>query len=64
MHQSTSFGFRDEAPSNRTVYNWFAEFQRGHTFLSDEFREGRPSRSVVAINVDAVREMMSETTGI
>ena len=27
---------------NRTVYNWFAEFQRGRTFLSDEFREGRP----------------------
>ena len=35
--------FGDEAPSNRTVYNWFAEFQRGCTFLSDEFREGRPS---------------------
>jgi len=34
--------FGDEAPSNRTVYNWFAEFQRGCTFLSNEFREGRP----------------------
>ena len=28
------------------------------TFLSDEFREGRPSTSVVATNVDAVREMI------
>ena len=37
-----------------------AEFQRGHTrtFLSDEFREGRPFTSVVATNVDAVREMI------
>ena len=49
--------FGDEAPSNRTVYNWFAEFRR-HTFLCDEFREGRPSTSVVATNVDAVREMI------
>ena len=41
-------------PSNRTVYNWFTEFQRGRTFLSDKFREGRPSTSVVA----TVREMI------
>ena len=50
--------FGDEAPSNRTIYNWFAEFQRGCTFLSDEFREGRPSTSVVATNIDAMREMI------
>ncbi|KAG5329014.1 SETMR methyltransferase, partial [Acromyrmex heyeri] len=50
--------FGDEAPSNRTVYNWFAEFQCGHTFFCNEFREGRPSTSVVATNVDAVREMI------
>ncbi|KAG5305532.1 SETMR methyltransferase, partial [Acromyrmex insinuator] len=47
--------FGDEAPCNRIVYNWFAEFQRGHTFLCDE---GRPSTSVVATNVDAMREMI------
>ena len=50
--------FGNEAPSNRTVYNWFAELQRGRTFLSDEFRESRPSTSVVATNVDAVHEMI------
>ena len=49
--------FGDEAPSNRTVYNWFAEFQRGRTFLSDEFREG-PSTFDVATNVGAVSEMI------
>ena len=47
----------------RIVYNWFTELQRGRTFLSDEFREGRLSTSVVAINVDAVREMI-ERDGI
>lgn len=36
----------------------FGRFIRNCTFLSDEFREGRPSTSVVAINVDAVREMI------
>jgi len=29
-----------------------------HTILSDEFREDRPSASVVATNVDVVREMI------
>ena len=46
----------NETPSNRIVYNWFAEFQRGCTFLSDEFREDRPS--TVVTNVDAVREII------
>ena len=50
--------FGDEAPSNRIVYNWFTEFQRGRTFLNDEFREGHPSTSVVATNVDTVREII------
>ena len=51
------FAFGDKAPSNRTVY-WFAEFQRGLTFLSDEFHEGHPFTPVVAINVDVVREII------
>jgi len=49
--------FEDKAPSNRTVYNWFTEFKRGCTTILDEFREGRPS-TVVATNVDVVREMI------
>lgn len=48
----------EKAPSNGTVYNWFAEFKRGRRNLSDEFRAGRPSTSVVATNIDAVREMI------
>ena len=50
--------FGDEAPFNFTIYNWFAEFQRGRIFFCDEFREGRPSTSVVATNVDVVCEMI------
>ena len=42
----------------------FTEFQRGRTFLSDEFREGRPSTSVVATNVDAVRETIERAYNI
>ena len=56
--------FGDEVPSNTTVYNWFAEFQRGRTFLNNEFREDRPSTSVVATNVDAVREMIERDRDI
>ncbi|CAK9827565.1 Protein GVQW3 [Anthophora retusa] len=48
--------FGDEAPSKTTVYNWFAEFKRGCTSLSDEFREGRPLTTVVPANINAVRE--------
>ncbi|KAG5342641.1 SETMR methyltransferase, partial [Acromyrmex charruanus] len=50
--------FGDEALSNRTVYNWFAEFQRGRIFLCGNSVKVVPSRSVVATNVDAVREMI------
>jgi len=46
--------FRDEALSNRTVYNWFAEFQRRRTFLSDEFHED-PSTSIVATKLNSVK---------
>jgi len=52
--------FGDEAPSNATVYNWFSEFQRGRTYLSDEFREGRPATSVNQENIDAVRKLIEE----
>ena len=58
MHRSTSFDFWGWNIPNRTVYNWFTEFQHRRTFLSDKFREDRPSTSVVATNVDAVREMI------
>ena len=56
IHRSTSFG--DEAPSNKTVYNWFAEFQRGRTFLSDEFHEVIHPYLLLPLSIDAVREII------
>lgn len=50
--------FENEAPSNSSVYNWFGGFQRDRTILTDEFREGHSTTSIVAANVDAVREMI------
>ncbi|GBP24023.1 hypothetical protein EVAR_10124_1 [Eumeta japonica] len=35
--------FGDEAPCKMTIYNWFAEFKRGHVNPSNELRDGCPS---------------------
>lgn len=50
--------FGDEAPSKTMVYKWFVEFKRGRPTFDDDLREGRPCTSVVAKNIDAVREMI------
>lgn len=44
------------APSNATIYNWFAEFKRGHRGrLNDKAREGRPATAVNRTNIDAIQ---------
>lgn len=43
-----------------TVYNWFAEFNRGRASVSDEFREGRQKTAVVPQNIDAVHELIMQ----
>lgn len=58
--ESLRSAFGNEAPSEKTVYNWFAEFRRGRTSVSDEYREGRPKSVVVPKNIDAVRTMIKE----
>lgn len=52
--------FGDKAPSQRTVYEWYAEFSRGRTSLSDEFRKGRPATAITPANFDAVRNLLKE----
>lgn len=52
--------FQDEAPSNATIYNWYAEFGRGRTWLTDDFREGRPATSITQENIDAVRVLIEQ----
>lgn len=50
--------FHDEAPSRATVYNWFNEFKRGRTNLTDDVREGRPSTATTEDNISVVRGMI------
>lgn len=50
--------FHDEAPSRATVYNWFNEFKRGRTNLTDDLREGRPSTATTEDNIRVVRRMI------
>jgi hypothetical protein len=54
--------FEDEAPSKTMVYEWFAESNHERPTFDDDVREGRPCTSVVAKEVDAVREMISRST--
>lgn len=50
--------FHDEAPSRATIYNWFNEFKRGRTNLTDDLREGRPSTATTENNISVVQRMI------
>ncbi|GBP51028.1 hypothetical protein EVAR_37186_1 [Eumeta japonica] len=52
--------FHDETSSLTTVYNWFNEFQRGHTNLIDDVRERRPSTATPEDNISAVWLMIAK----
>ena len=52
--------FGNKAPSEKTVYNWFAVFRHGCASVSDECREGWPKSVVIPRNIDAVRNMIKE----
>jgi [histone H3]-lysine36 N-dimethyltransferase SETMAR len=58
--ESLNSVFGDEAPSQRTVYEWYANFKRGRVELCDESREGRPATAVTPENIDAVRNLLQE----
>ncbi|GBP29222.1 Putative uncharacterized protein FLJ37770 [Eumeta japonica] len=49
--------FHDEAPPLAAVCNWFNEFKRGRTNLTDDLREGRPSTATTENDISAVRLM-------
>ncbi|GBP49941.1 Autophagy-related protein 16-1 [Eumeta japonica] len=53
--------FNDEASHKTTIYNWFAEFNRGRVNLSSKFRNDRTSTAVNK-NIDSARRMI-ETDG-
>ncbi|GBP51279.1 Putative uncharacterized protein FLJ37770 [Eumeta japonica] len=47
--------FHHQAPSLATVYNWFNEFKRGRSNLTDDLPEGRPPTAMTEDNTSAVR---------
>ena len=52
--------FGNEALSEKTVYNCFAEFRHGRVSDSDKSREGWPKSVVIPNNIDAVHKMIEE----
>jgi histone-lysine N-methyltransferase SETMAR len=52
--------FPDQAPSQATVFAWFAEFRRGRQSLKDDARTGRPSEACTPDMVERAREIINE----
>ena len=50
----------DQAPSDRTVLNWFHEYEHGKLDVSDSPRSGRPRTAVTDEMIDAVRLMIDD----
>ncbi len=50
----------DQAPSDRTVLNWFHEFQRNNFSVEDAARPGRPRTSVNEQTIDAARVIIED----
>ena len=50
--------FGDEPPLRTSVYRWYGEFNRCHSSLQDEFREGRPNSVVVPETIGTVRQLI------
>ncbi|CAK1583956.1 unnamed protein product [Parnassius mnemosyne] len=47
-----------EAPSQTTIYRWYAEFRRGRVSLSTVSSAGRPRTAVTPENIAAVRTII------
>ena len=50
----------DQAPSDRTVLNWFHEYERGKLDVSDAPRPGRPRTAVTDEMIGAVRLLIED----
>ncbi|CAF4656764.1 unnamed protein product [Rotaria sp. Silwood2] len=50
----------DQAPSDRTILNWFDGYERGKLAVSDSPRSGRPRAAVTDETIDAVRLMIDD----
>ena len=56
--QQLIFVLGDKTTSIRTIYRWVNEFQLGFIGISDEFRQGLSSTTIVPANIDAVLEII------
>ena len=57
-HAPFDTGMGDQAASDRTVFNWFHELQRGNYSTEDATRSGRPRATVNEEIIDAVRTLI------
>ena len=59
-HYRLQATFGDEAPSQATIYDWFAEFRRGRSSLEDNPLSGRPAAAATDLLVAAVQKLVEE----
>lgn len=59
-HARLMVAWGDQAPSDRTVLNWFHEYQQGNLKVEDDPRSGRPRTSVNEQMIDAVRTIIED----
>ena len=52
--------FGESCVSRATVYNWYAEFNRGRDHFEDEPRVGRPRSAVTPENIEVVRQLVND----
>ena len=52
--------WREQAPSDHTVFNRFREFQRNKFSVHDAPRSGRPSTFVTEQTIDTIRKIIED----
>jgi [histone H3]-lysine36 N-dimethyltransferase SETMAR len=57
-HARLMQAWRDQAPSDHTVFNWFLEFQRNNFSMEDAPHSGCPRTAVNEQTIDPVRTII------
>lgn len=60
MSQTTPVSCWEGAPGKSTVEHWYREFQRGRTNIEDDLREGRPTQTVIPVDIDDVHNLVKK----
>jgi [histone H3]-lysine36 N-dimethyltransferase SETMAR len=59
-YKNLTEAFGDQAPSKKTVFNWFREFSRGRLSFEDDPRSGRPAETATEDNIRRVHAFIEE----